>query len=842
MRESLDTNAAGRRTAASEEILRLRRARLYIDAAAFECAHELLAPGLFDQDGPAPQPELPDDPGLRLGMLSLAAQTCWALGHPEHLATILPRLEDLCRPGAELWPEECVRGTAVLAQVLNARGEYGAAATRCRSIPSALLDACSPQAASSLLHARFHADLRSGDFDGAEKAVAHSLHLAERTGDLAMEGNARGNMALVLKYRGRLHEALRLYTQAANLHRTAGDYAGTVQDELNRAALLNRIGLLDAACQTYEEAGRKAARMGHRSFLLNAQLGEAAARVRQGDANAGRALALKCWRDARRQRQPRKESLALQSLAEALVLGGHSGRAGRAIAACRRIADRIAPDGDLRIDVEILSSFAGISRGELPAAESHARAAVCIAARLGSPWEEAQAHRLLGSALALQERPAEAASALERARAIFETMGEQHELAVTRAWLDTIEARRTSPARNGDRPPWPALHGSGACTPAPARSSHPALAAVHAHRTTGIATVHPVWRRLGVVAHSPRTLECLELAQRLAEARVPVLITGETGTGKDIIARAIHEMSGRTGAFVPFNCAGCPEGIFESEIFGAERGAYTGADRKRPGLVTLADAGTLFLDEVGDLRKPSQGSLLRFLDSGEVRALGSNEIRNVQVGVVSATLRPIERLVADGSFRPDLYYRLARGILRVPPLRERPEDLSPLVDALWRKLTGEAAPAWLRSRRAEAILAAYSWPGNIRELETTLDRLRLRAGPGRPEPSFADLERIIDERCAHPIEPRSECLEPVEPDHVTERPARPEAGRVPGGAADRETESRRRLRLYPAPTDLTWALREARGDRNEAARLLGISRATLYRLLRSSMAREPGMG
>jgi DNA-binding NtrC family response regulator/tetratricopeptide (TPR) repeat protein len=218
---------------------------------------------------------------------------------------------------------------------------------------------------------------------------------------------------------------------------------------------------------------------------------------------------------------------------------------------------------------------------------------------------------------------------------------------------------------------------------------------------------------------------------RWAPLPAPVLITGEPGTGKEVVARELHRESGRRGEFIAVNCAGIPATLLESELFGVARGAFTGADRDRGGLVEAAEGGTLFLDEVGELPVELQGKLLRLLQEREVRRVGATSARRVDVRFVAATNRDLAAAIAAGSFRQDLYYRLAYAVIAVPPLRERPED----IEALAVHFTAELARTFQRpgvrlSAAALARLRQGQWPGNVRELESCLARAVAAARPG----------------------------------------------------------------------------------------------------------------
>jgi DNA-binding NtrC family response regulator len=302
----------------------------------------------------------------------------------------------------------------------------------------------------------------------------------------------------------------------------------------------------------------------------------------------------------------------------------------------------------------------------------------------------------------------------------------------------------------------------------------------------------------GVVAASAAMRAVLETARRAARSASTVLITGESGTGKELVARAIHYQSPRVGApFVAVNCKALAESVLESELFGHERGSFTGAERTRGGLFEQAHGGTLFLDEIGEVGGDFQGKLLRVLEERTVRRVGGDAPVPVDVRLVAATNRSLREEVEAGRFREDLYYRLAVVRIHLPPLRERREDVLPLarcfLDRLREEL-GEAPAGW--SPEVEEWLLAHGWPGNVRELENAIERGVVLARGERIE-----LDDLID---------------PVE-----------DAGRaeVPGLGLNEFLQR-------AAAERIREELARAGGVRVEAARRLGIDRVTLYRLIK----------
>jgi Nif-specific regulatory protein len=264
-------------------------------------------------------------------------------------------------------------------------------------------------------------------------------------------------------------------------------------------------------------------------------------------------------------------------------------------------------------------------------------------------------------------------------------------------------------------------------------------------------------RRVGkgpqeIIGSSPAMRALLDQLAKVVDTRVTVLVEGETGVGKELIAAGVHYGSRRrTQLFVSQNCAALPESLLESELFGHRKGSFTGAHEDKKGLFEIADGGTLFLDEVTEMPLSLQSKLLRALQEGEIRPLGATQERRVNVRIVAATNRNLEKLVADGHFREDLYYRLKVFPLRVPPLRERREDIPSLATHFLARTSAELGkPAAGFSQQAMELLQSYDWPGNVRELQNEVQRLVIQIEDGdfiTPEllsPRIRQIEGIID--------------------------------------------------------------------------------------------------
>jgi two-component system response regulator HydG len=338
---------------------------------------------------------------------------------------------------------------------------------------------------------------------------------------------------------------------------------------------------------------------------------------------------------------------------------------------------------------------------------------------------------------------------------------------------------------------------------------------------------------------SPAMSRLAGLVARVAPRDVTVLLTGESGTGKERVAEAVVAASRRADRpFVRFNCAALVADLAEAELFGHARGAFTGAVKARPGLFGEADTGTILLDEIGELALPLQGKLLRALQEGEVRPVGEERVRHVDVRVIAATHRDLRDLVARGAFREDLYWRLNVVHLHVPPLRDRPEDVPVLARLFLARAAERFGVGPLHVPEAlYARLAAWHWPGNVRELENAVDTLVAlsrdgeldlsllpAAGEGRPSgPAAPGSTAPVDADAPSPP-PRADALA-ASADASASRGAPPAGGHAAAGAAT--LPLRARVEAYERGLVLE-ALRAARGNRSEAARLLGISRVTLH--------------
>lgn len=313
-----------------------------------------------------------------------------------------------------------------------------------------------------------------------------------------------------------------------------------------------------------------------------------------------------------------------------------------------------------------------------------------------------------------------------------------------------------------------------------------------------------------IVTQDPGMLRILEMARKVAPSESPVLITGESGTGKELVAQTVHRLSRRSRkSLVAVNCAALPGGLLESELFGHEKGAFSGAVERKLGLFELADRGTLFMDEIGDLASELQGKLLRVLEDGTFRRVGGVRDLRTDFRLLAATNRRLPEMVEEGSFRDDLYYRVSTIVLELPPLRARPDDVPLIARHFLRTLPRGREGDWALSDEAVAKLRAYPWPGNVRELRNVIERATLLAEDRTVTPEDIPLGRPVS--------------------------GLGESAVAPGpGALDEDVSLKAMERRH-----ISYVLDRTGWHQGKAAELLGISPKTLYRKIREYGLERP---
>jgi DNA-binding NtrC family response regulator len=319
-----------------------------------------------------------------------------------------------------------------------------------------------------------------------------------------------------------------------------------------------------------------------------------------------------------------------------------------------------------------------------------------------------------------------------------------------------------------------------------------------------------------LVGQSPEIASICRLIDKASRNRLPVLLLGESGTGKEVVARGIHDAAPR-GQFVPIDCGSLVGTLMESELFGHTKGSFSGAAENKKGLVELADGGTAFFDEIGDLPLEMQVKLLRLLQESEFRAVGSLQWRKVDLRIIAATHRDLKADVASGRFRQDLYFRLNVFAMRLPPLRDRKEDIPLLVDYFLDAAQAAGLPEFQPGREVMETLMGYDWPGNVRELKHCIDRMSALHSEGALQ--MSDLPSPLQYH--HAASGLGRLVEAIDGEGVGQLP---EVRVSPISPVISIPQSERNT--------IEKAMEATGGERGKAARILGIGRTTLYRKMK----------
>ena len=636
---------------------------------------------------------------------------------------------------------------------------------------------------------------REGDLREARIQYEEATTLFRRAGDEVQAAGVRNNLGLLHKNLCEWVSAIGHFTEAFETYERNGRYAQSAKPLLHLGIVYQKSGQWARALETYHRAQQICFEVGERLDAMRASIGIGnIARLQRRFVDAETAL-LGALETAREISARREEVLALEFLGE---LDYDRGRPDGALARYREalpLAQRIAPEGDLVVEIERRLAETLVALGQLDEAERSCERAQRLARTTDDRFEYAVSHRVageiawargrrtealeagetavrlliecreryeLGRTLLLlgraQEDAASARRALVRASALFDEIGATAWLEQSERELDRVMARGTEPA-----------------------SDRPASLLGRRHRAPSLVACSAAMRRVE------------QLARRAAVTELSVLITGETGTGKELVARTIHALSNRAHRpFLAVNCGALRADLALSQLFGHRKGAFTGAHAEGVGLVEAAHGGTLFLDEVGELPHDVQVTLLRFLESGEYLRLGETQVRRADVRVIAATNRELRGPDGERHFRRDLMFRLNEIEIRVPSLRDRLEDVVPLARHFLAFYGGLGGPRL--TTEAESVLLSHGWHGNVRELENVMKRLAaLHAG--EPTVTAAALLPFL--------------REPVE--------------RVRALPADRARDER---------DEILDAYRRASGNKSRVAELLGVSRKTLYARLK----------
>ncbi len=602
--------------------------------------------------------------------------------------------------------------------------------------------------------------LRSGDPDGALEFATAAAERARGEGFNALAADAY-SLGAAAGLRERDHDLVQqLLAEASNLYLKAGDMDTAARVSLTRASHLAVRGLLETARPVFEQVAAWAAENGILSTLARATVSLGWAAAREGNVDGALETIARARSTLDEVGVPAEKAMALEYLMDAHLLGEDVAEARRALSDLRdRYQDVLQSRADLAVEVGLKEATLLLGEEKFREAVGVARKWLGQAQEEGLTWECGSLLRVLGAALVRLGEWKQAYEELERAERTFEDMGEVLEIEVVRAWKAALE--RAVPEKIGvpkERVPrrfgveggpdgavrfWVEHEFLGplawleerlgeeearaffvdAEKEAPSET-HEAGRELNLRRGVAAARRHrrkwkpaELWWKMGFRTRSEKALEALYLAEQVAREEIPVLILGPSGCGKEILARGLHALSGRSGPFVAVNCASGRGEVFMADLRGVKKGAFTGATQDRVGYLEEAHEGTLFLDEIGDLGSDEQGYLLRFLDSGEVVRLGTAKSKHLDVRVIGATNRPIRDLVESGKFREDLFFRIAGVILELPGLEERAEDLDLLIRYLWVQEGGREEDVWAFVQPGVIeVLRSRKWRGNVRQL------------------------------------------------------------------------------------------------------------------------------
>jgi len=655
----------------------------------------------------------------------------------------------------------------------------------------------------------------SGDYLAANKLLqrCHSYYL-EKT-DHDMLGRTDYMMGYIA-YQRRFYEVAETYIKKAltNFEKVGRKYQVAVTNMM-LGILSYKIGKYKDALNSLYIAEKKFKDCGNHNGLINIIIAKARVELLRENYQIAVSLLEKSLKASIGLGLPREEALSLEFLGEISCLTGKYDESLDYLKRAEALALRMAPEGDVAVEIFRRLGEVYLGMGRFEEAEEYLSKAYKVAEKLEDRSEFGAVLRLYG---VLSARRGD----IDLARAFFnesivtlKVIKDRYELGRT-----YIEAARTYRELLSGKEVLGELKGE---LLSDAREY--ATEALHIFSELGIEKkveevrglveeIEGVWlvesgeRRVVrvefreewlhegfIVARSPEMLEVISLVRRLAPSDVSVLITGETGTGKELVARLIHRLSGRSGKFVAVNCASIPESMFESEIFGHRRGAFTGADREHVGLVEEANGGTLFLDEISELTNRQQASLLRVLQERRVKRVGETIERSVDIRLITASNESVESLFRSGKLRSDFYYRISGNVINLPPLRARVEDVRAIF--AYYLLKGNCNGVEVEEGVYE-YLEGYHWPGNVRELVNLVNVLLVLA-ESRGVVRVSDL----------PLGIRGRDYEVM--------------GKRRYGGLDLGMSSVELKELIIA------SLMEYGGNKSAVARKLGISRTTLYR-------------
>ena len=757
-------------------------------------------------------------------VLLLAARNSYYLSGFDECSIFLDMLGELIRTTDIDAACERYEASIIRANIHRRRGDYRAALEELSDIDGSV-ESCQEGALTGekyLIEGACHYFLK--DTKRAREILETALGLATGGSSWKLRARALTMMGLVLRRLGFLREA------ADDLRRAAAA-CSKHEDEYGLAAALLNLGIIQYHEGDFDSAEKSFMKASSLFERVNWRIGRCRCLIALGNTARKRGSldeALELYSDASRMAKehkfPRESALALSGIAAVHHDRGTFDLAWNCLNRARDIMAGIAPDGDVAAEVLRRSGKVAIAEGDMARGMEYLRAAESRAGGQDAPMELGLVYRAMGRAEAGRGNLEAAVVLFERSRDLIRLSGSTYELAMSclisaRTLMSaeavgchagTLEGIQAEPWNLL----WEARHLFGGMKShkmieevdrllrrnkqVPAYTLPAGRPASSGPEMFKISFISDYKVCDGLVAVSPAMQDVWERIQFAASYKGPVLVTGETGTGKELVAKLIHKSSERArGPFVAVNCAAIPDHLFESEFFGHRKGSFTGAMNDRRGFFEEASGGTLFLDEVGELSTLHQAKLLRVLQEGRIRRLGENGEHDVDIKLVSATNQDLGSKLGDSSLREDFFFRINSERIHIPPLRDRREDIIPLIS--WR-LCGNGNGSNGRTVQVDSnvisLFQKYHWPGNVRELISITDRLS----------SFATDS-------------------PITIDMLPDRIKGVAADRPDRNSPDNGGCSRRRLES---------AMNICRGNKSAAARWLGISRGKLYKELRNT--------
>jgi len=648
---------------------------------------------------------------------------------------------------------------------------------------------------------------RTGDVFGAREHFEQGLCLFREAGDGRGAGKAWNNLGVVYKTLCRWDRAVECFKRALEIARKNGEARAVASRSCNLGVALLKAGRWSEAGAYLSDALKRSSAIGSDAGVVRSRIAIGVLARLQRKWRAARRHLSTALEAARTAGMRREEALALEFLGELSQEMGFSGEALEYYAKALDLSDGAQSQVDVKVEVLRRKAEATLSLGDAEQALRICEEARELAREIHDRYEEAVTERVSGSALICSGRNKEGISRLERSHAMLRHIGQNYELARTAYSLAL--ALSSEPGNGPERAKELLLEARYLFGQVGSRywvneAESALMALIGRELEVRGGRKGAVERKssrevqsasdFGLVGCGEWLRDVMATVACFADSKLPVLIEGESGTGKDVVAKALHLASTRRGKpYIPMNCGALPDGTQESELFGYVRGAFTGAVGERRGYFEAADGGTLFLDEIAEMTWSTQVRLLRVLEAGEVRRLGETFPRHVDVRVVAATNGNLLKAVSQGAFRKDLYYRLAGVRIKLPPLRERREDIELLVSHFVGVFARAQGKVVVVDRGLMRALVEYDWPGNVRQLRNEIERMV----------TLATDRQVLT--CEH-FSPASE------------------ADEEPGGepmALDEELQAIERKRIVQALRETGWNKAKA------AARLGGMKRTTL---------------